>query len=127
VKQQVDLYKAAARAAGWEPTHDNVLYRGRMILGETDSAAEEIANRMGARAGAAAPGAGQGGGQGGGDPTAGVAGVQFLGGPDKVLAKARELHDAGVGILDVAVAGGGVSRSLQLFGRAFAPALAELV
>ena len=83
VKMQVDIYKAAARAAGWEPTHDNVLYRGRMILGETDEDAQEIANRMAA---AAAPRTPTGapahqGGQGGGDPTAGPAGVQMMGGP----------------------------------------------
>ena len=122
VKQQVDIYKQAARAAGWEPTHDNVLYRGRMIIAETDSAADEIANRIGVRTGPAAPG----GGQGGGDPTAGVAGVQLKGGLETVLAKARQLHDAGVGILDVGVAGGGMTRSLELFGRRFAPALAEI-
>ena len=76
---------------------------------------------MPARPGPGAPG----GGQGGGDPTAGVAGVQFMGGPATVLAKAKALHEAGVGILDVAVAGGGMTRSLELFGRQFAPALAE--
>jgi alkanesulfonate monooxygenase SsuD/methylene tetrahydromethanopterin reductase-like flavin-dependent oxidoreductase (luciferase family) len=123
VKQQVEVYKKAAREAGWEPTHDNVLYRGRMIIGETDSAAEEIANKIGIRTGPAAPG----GGQGGGDPTAGVAGVQLLGGLETVIAKARLLHEAGVGILDVGVAGGGMTRSLELFGSRFAPALAELV
>ncbi|MBS0412499.1 MAG: LLM class flavin-dependent oxidoreductase [Proteobacteria bacterium] len=122
VRQQVDLYRQAAREAGWEPTHDNVLYRGRMIIGRTDSEAEDIANRVGVRTGPAAPG----GGQGGGDPTAGVAGVQFLGGLDSVMAKARELHDAGVGILDLGVAGGGVGRTLELFDRTFAPALAEV-
>lgn len=122
VKQQVEIYKRAAREAGWEPTHDNVLYRGRMIIGETDQAAEEIANRIGIPTGPAA----SGGGQGGGDPTAGVAGVQLLGGLETVLAKARRLHDAGVGILDVGVAGGGMTRSLELFGRRFAPALAEI-
>jgi alkanesulfonate monooxygenase SsuD/methylene tetrahydromethanopterin reductase-like flavin-dependent oxidoreductase (luciferase family) len=122
VAKQVALYRRAARTAGWEPTHDNVLYRGRMIIADTDGEAEEIASRMPARAGIGIPG----GGQGGGDPTAGVAGVQFMGGPDTVLAKARALHEAGVGILDVAVAGGGMTRSLELFGRRFAPALAEI-
>jgi alkanesulfonate monooxygenase SsuD/methylene tetrahydromethanopterin reductase-like flavin-dependent oxidoreductase (luciferase family) len=125
VKQQVDIYKRAAREAGWEPTHDNVLYRGRMIIAETDSEANEIAERMRAHAPATTP-VGAPAGAGGGDPTAGVAGVQFVGGPDAVLQKARLLHDAGVGILDVAVAGGGMTRSLELFGRKFIPALAEV-
>jgi alkanesulfonate monooxygenase SsuD/methylene tetrahydromethanopterin reductase-like flavin-dependent oxidoreductase (luciferase family) len=126
VKEQVDIYKKAAREAGWEPTHDNVLYRGRMIIGSTDSEANDIAERLRGAAPATTP-TGAPAGAGGGDPTAGVAGVQFLGGVDTVLQKARLLHEAGVGILDVAVAGGGMTRSLELFGRAFAPALAELV
>ena len=46
VKRQVDVYKAAARAAGWEPTHDNVLFRGRMIVAQNDAQAEEIAQRI---------------------------------------------------------------------------------
>ena len=125
VKQQVDIYKRAAHAAGWEPTHDNVLYRGRMVIAETDSAANEIAERIRARAPATTP-TGAPAGAGGGDPTAGVAGIQFVGGPDAVLRKAQTLHEAGVGILDVAVAGGGMTRSLELFGRLFAPALKEV-
>ena len=125
VKEQVDIYRRAARAAGWEPTHDNVLYRGRMIIAETDSAANEIAERVRARAPATTP-TGAPAGAGGGDPTAGVAGIQFVGGPDTVLKKAQVLRDAGVGILDVAVAGGGMTRSMELFGRLFAPALKEV-
>jgi alkanesulfonate monooxygenase SsuD/methylene tetrahydromethanopterin reductase-like flavin-dependent oxidoreductase (luciferase family) len=125
VKQQVDTYKAAARAAGWEPTHDNVLYRGRMIIADTDSEANGTAERLRGGGPATTP-TGAPAGAGGGDPTAGAAGVQFLGGPDTFLAKAKLLHDAGVGILDLGVAGGGMTRSLELFGRKFAPALAEM-
>jgi alkanesulfonate monooxygenase SsuD/methylene tetrahydromethanopterin reductase-like flavin-dependent oxidoreductase (luciferase family) len=127
VKQQVDIYKAAARAAGWEPTHDNVLYRGRMIIAETDEEAQEIAGRqMAAAGGPPTTPTGAPAGAGGGDPTAGPAGLQFLGGVDSVVKKARLLHDAGVGILDVAIAGGGMARSFELFGRQFAPALQEI-
>ena len=125
VKQQVDTYVKAARAAGWEPTRDNVLYRGRMIIGETDAAAQEIADRI-AGAGPAMTPTGAPAGAGGGDPTAGPAGVQFLGGVGSVVEKARQLHDAGVGILDVAFAGGGATRSMELFSRAFGPALQEV-
>jgi alkanesulfonate monooxygenase SsuD/methylene tetrahydromethanopterin reductase-like flavin-dependent oxidoreductase (luciferase family) len=125
VKEQVDIYKRAARGAGWEPTNDNVLYRGRMIIADTDSEANEIAERLRARAPATTP-TGAPGGAGGGDPTAGVAGVQFVGGVDAVVRKAQALHEAGVGIIDVAVAGGGMTRSMELFGRKFVPALREV-
>lgn len=132
VAAQVEIYRKACREAGWEPTHDNVLYRGRMVIGETDEAAFEIANAMaaGPNARASAPGAAPGGnappGAGGGDPTAGAAGLQFLGGVESVVRKARELHDAGVGILDVAFAGGSQRRSFELFSRKFAGALADI-
>lgn len=122
VAKQVGIYRDAACKAGWEPTADNVLYRGRMLLAETDAEADEIAGQTPGVARPAAPG----GGQGGGDPTAGVAGVQFLGGIDTVIAKARALNEAGVGILDVAVAGGGLRRTCELFQRRLAPALREI-
>jgi alkanesulfonate monooxygenase SsuD/methylene tetrahydromethanopterin reductase-like flavin-dependent oxidoreductase (luciferase family) len=114
VRRQVEVYRAAARAAGWEPTRDDVLFRGRMIVAEDDTQADEIANRIapGMRTAAAR---GTTGGAGGGDPTAGIAGLQFVGGPESVLAKARALHEAGVGILDVAVIGAGMQRALETF------------
>ncbi|HXQ45030.1 MAG TPA: LLM class flavin-dependent oxidoreductase, partial [Caulobacteraceae bacterium] len=121
VKRQVDLYKAAARAAGWEPTHDNVLYRGRMLIGETDADAEASADRLRGAAPSTAP-SGAPGGAGGGDPTAGVAGLQFLGGVETVVRKAEALHEAGVGVIDVALAGG-VTRSMELFGAKFSEPL----
>jgi hypothetical protein len=96
-----------------------------MIIGETDAAAQEIADRI-AGAGPAMTPTGAPAGAGGGDPTAGPAGVQCLGGVGSVVEKARQLHDAGVGILDVAFAGGGATRSMELFSRAFGPALQEV-
>jgi len=115
VRRQVEVYKKAATEAGWAPTHDNVLFRGRMIVAESDADAEEIAHRIAPWmrtspvTGTAAPGAG------GGDPTAGIAGIQFMGGPDAVVARAEQLHDAGVGILDVAVIGAGMDRAMETF------------
>jgi alkanesulfonate monooxygenase SsuD/methylene tetrahydromethanopterin reductase-like flavin-dependent oxidoreductase (luciferase family) len=129
VARQVELYRQAARDAGWEPSADNVLYRGRMVIGESDAAAAEIAARLAAAGPVMLPSgapSGTQGGAGGGDPTAGPAGIQFLGGVDSVVRKAQELADAGVGILDVAIVGGGVQRSMELFGRLFGPALREI-
>ena len=122
VKRQVEVYRRAAREAGWEPTHDNVLFRGRMIVAEDDAAADAIADRIAPNMRTAAA-AGTTGGAGGGDPTAGIAGIQFVGGPDKVLAKARALYDAGVGIIDVAVIGAGMSRALETFAKKLAAPL----
>jgi alkanesulfonate monooxygenase SsuD/methylene tetrahydromethanopterin reductase-like flavin-dependent oxidoreductase (luciferase family) len=126
VKRQVDIYRAAAHAAGWAPTADNVLYRGRMLIAETDAEVEAIASQSPGifRGPGGQPGAA--GGEGGGDPTAGVAGVQLMGGIDTVLAKARAFHEAGVGILDLAVAGGGLRRTFEVFSRHLRPELAAM-
>ena len=85
-----------------------------MIVAEDDAQADEIAHRItpGMRTAAAARTTG---GAGGGDPTAGIAGIQFMGGPEAVIRRARELHEVGVGILDVAVIGAGMNRALETF------------
>ena len=118
VRRQVEVYRKAARAAGWEPTHDDVLYRARAIFAESDAQANELAGRVAGIAGATGAPAGGGGG----DPIAGPAGVQLLGGADTMARQARDLFDAGVGILDLAPVGN-VRRALELFGKQFAPAL----
>ena len=64
--------------------------------------------------------AGATGGAGGGDPTAGIAGIQFMGGPDAVIDRARALRDVGVGILDVAVIGNGMQRAMGVLGERLA-------
>ncbi|HJW41991.1 MAG TPA: hypothetical protein VJ476_12280, partial [Rhizomicrobium sp.] len=67
--------------------------------------------------------AGTTGGAGGGDPTAGIAGIQFMGGPQAVVERAHQLHEAGVGILDVAVIGTGAKRAMKIFGERLAEPL----
>jgi alkanesulfonate monooxygenase SsuD/methylene tetrahydromethanopterin reductase-like flavin-dependent oxidoreductase (luciferase family) len=117
VKRQVEVYRKAARAAGWEPAHDNVLFRGRMVVAQSQAESDAILDRIAphmrtaALPGTTAPGAG------GGDPTAGFAGIQFSGDPDAVVRRAEQMRDAGVGILDVAVIGahGDMDRAMDVF------------
>lgn len=125
VKKQIDIYKAAARAAGWEPTRDNVLYRARALIAETDEKAQEMASAIPGFRGVTGGGAQAQGGAGGGNPNSPLSGFQFLGGPDSVTRKARELSEVGVGIVDISL-GGGMSRSMELFQRAFAEPLREV-
>jgi len=115
VRRQVEVYKKAAREEGWEPTHDNVLFRGRMILGKDDSEAEALAERIAPQFRTAPATGATVAGAGGGAPTAGIAGIQFLGGPDAVLRRAEQMHDAGVGILDVAVIGRNTEQATEIF------------
>jgi len=125
VRRQVKLYKQAAREAGWEPTHDNVLYRARMLVAETDAQAQELAGGMPAFPGIAGRTRRTPAGAGGGDPIATLAGLQLCGGIETVIKQARALHEAGVGVLDLALAGG-MQRSLELFGSKLAPALGDI-
>jgi alkanesulfonate monooxygenase SsuD/methylene tetrahydromethanopterin reductase-like flavin-dependent oxidoreductase (luciferase family) len=112
VRERVAIFKRAAREAGWEPPRKDVLFRGRMIVAEDDARADAIADRVAPNMTSVA--------QQGGDPTAGFGGIQFPGGPDKVLAKAEALHDAGVGIIDVALIGARMEEALETFARRLA-------
>jgi alkanesulfonate monooxygenase SsuD/methylene tetrahydromethanopterin reductase-like flavin-dependent oxidoreductase (luciferase family) len=134
VAEHVAFYRERARAAGWEPAHDQVLYRALAHVAETDEQAQAAVPRPAARrapAGVAAvAGAGPRPGteaQAGGDAGAGGPGfgIHFLGSPDTVVRKARELHDAGVGILDLAFAGGSTRRSMELFAERVIPRIRD--
>jgi hypothetical protein len=49
-----------------------------------------------------------------------------MGGPEAVVRRARELHEAGVGILDVAVIGGTMRRAMDLYQSKFAAPLRDI-
>lgn len=139
VAKHVDHYRECANAAGWTPTHENVLFRARALVAPDDEQANAIVERTraavaermqraagtnyGPQAHAEAPHAPAG--EGGGAP--GVAGFQFFGTPKTIVSQVRRYHDAGVGIVDVAFAGdaygrGGTTKALH----AIAEVLPEL-
>jgi alkanesulfonate monooxygenase SsuD/methylene tetrahydromethanopterin reductase-like flavin-dependent oxidoreductase (luciferase family) len=122
VASSVAMYHERATAAGWTPTHDNVLFRARVLVAPDDEQAQAIVDRvraaMAARMGRAegvdygpshqdeAPRNAQG--EGGGAP--GVAGFQFYGTPKTILRQMQAYRDAGVGIIDGAFAGDAYGR-----------------
>jgi alkanesulfonate monooxygenase SsuD/methylene tetrahydromethanopterin reductase-like flavin-dependent oxidoreductase (luciferase family) len=83
IAKAVALYRAEAEKAGWSPTSDHVLYRAIANPGESDSAAEDAAAR---------------------GPS--LFAPYFHGGPQRVLGQIEALRDVGVGVIDMALAGG---------------------
>ncbi len=113
VAEHIAQYRRLAAEEGWTPTHDDVLYRARLLCADDDEQAREIVAKA-APFGRAAPE----GGQGGGNPGGG--GIQFFGTPQTILEQAKAFHAAGVGIMDVAFAGdaygrGGTRRAMEVF------------
>ncbi len=149
----VDKYVQLCQAAGWEPTEDQIVYRGGICLGETDQAAESCLAKLearglqrglavgpvltravqSARAGEAfnvrrVPAAGNAARAG--RSIRGMVG--FAGSPDTVVRQLSEFHEkCGVGVVDLAFQQPGVSHAqvmpaIELFGREVLPRLREL-
>ena len=93
----IDHYKSEAAQAGWHPTREHILYRGICTIAETDAEAAEIASPL-----LTSP-------LPGGDE--GIVGqafgrLQWQGDPETVFSQCRELHDIGIGVIDLAFVGG---------------------
>jgi alkanesulfonate monooxygenase SsuD/methylene tetrahydromethanopterin reductase-like flavin-dependent oxidoreductase (luciferase family) len=142
VAATVARYKEAAAQAGWQPTPQHILYRGFIVVAESEAEAarlgegfvpprmaESIARNKqyqmtgnGATARAlpddwARPG-----------PVGfGLGRLQFAGTPDTIVERIREFHEAtGVGVLDFILTAGNtprdaIQRSLELLGREVLP------
>lgn len=152
VARVVDKYKEWCQEAGWEPTRDQLVYRGSIVLAETDELAEELmesfkgdgAGRgmpMGAAINRAVQTARAGkennrrqlvppGGQP--DPIRDARGlITFVGGPDTVVKQLKEFHDhCGMGVVDFGFQQPGIDHSqvmkeLDLFGREVLPRIKE--
>jgi alkanesulfonate monooxygenase SsuD/methylene tetrahydromethanopterin reductase-like flavin-dependent oxidoreductase (luciferase family) len=145
--EMVRIYRAAAREAGWEPTDEDVLYRARAYVAETDEQAETEARQyeVGDFAGPLAPPArraaaharimaeisGTKGGPGGGAPIPPGKGTmpEFYGNPDTVARQIRaEAQRIGFGVLDLSHDAFWLPhelglRSLERFGREVLPQL----
>jgi alkanesulfonate monooxygenase SsuD/methylene tetrahydromethanopterin reductase-like flavin-dependent oxidoreductase (luciferase family) len=134
VAQTVARYRAAAAAAGWEPAPEQIVYRGFVVVADTEAEAAALeadflpahmahliaankARQLGAKLddGAQAP-AGFGLGR-----------LLFAGTPDRVVEQVRAFQEAtGVGVIDLIFNAGrtppdAVRRGIELFGRAVLP------
>jgi alkanesulfonate monooxygenase SsuD/methylene tetrahydromethanopterin reductase-like flavin-dependent oxidoreductase (luciferase family) len=145
VTRLVRHYRDECARLGWSPAADDVVYRGAIVVADTDAQATEAAQRYrigapggGAPANAAVRAAIAATGKAG--PTTSllappeeryVGGPTFCGGPETVIAQLRAFADAGVGVVDLLFGGGRApqsltDRSVELFGREVLPAIREL-
>ena len=104
VAKHVALYRSEAEKAGWSPGPDQVLYRAVAQIAETDAEADaQMARTSGGRF---AP--------------------YFNGGPQRLLGQIEALHDAGVGVIDMAFGPMGQERALaamEMLARDVLPAM----
>lgn len=93
VAKAVSLYRAEAEKAGWQPTPDHVVYRAIAQVAESDAAADDLAAH-----------------------TPSLFAPYFKGGPNRILSQIEVLRDAGVGVIDMALGGGGHAHAMASLG-----------
>jgi alkanesulfonate monooxygenase SsuD/methylene tetrahydromethanopterin reductase-like flavin-dependent oxidoreductase (luciferase family) len=147
-----EKYYAWCDEAGWQPTPDQIVYRGSIYLAQTDQQAEAwyegvtragpvpggIAMRPAVSRAIQAARAGEafdlrntlaGGVQG--DVAGAARGLSFMGGPDTVVKQLKAFHDqCGVGVVDLffqqpSVSHREVMEEIELFGREVLPQIKE--
>jgi alkanesulfonate monooxygenase SsuD/methylene tetrahydromethanopterin reductase-like flavin-dependent oxidoreductase (luciferase family) len=147
-----EKYYAWCDEAGWQPTPDQIVYRGSIYLAETDKQAEAwlegvkragpvpggIAMRPAVSRAIQAARAGEafdlrnllaGGVQG--DVAGAARGLSFMGGPDTVVKQLKAFHDrCGVGVVDLffqqpSVSHKEVMQEIELFGKEVLPQIKE--
>jgi alkanesulfonate monooxygenase SsuD/methylene tetrahydromethanopterin reductase-like flavin-dependent oxidoreductase (luciferase family) len=146
-KKSVTHYRECARAAGWEPTPDHVIYRSAFHVAETDEQAfadmatlpprVSLTNKNKALSAAVAK-SGYFGSDFAGQTTRNATrelaerielGQIVVGSPETVLKQVRRIHDElGAGIIDLPVGvqlGERTMRSIELFGSKVLPRMRE--
>ncbi len=147
----VEKYRAWCRAAGWQPSPDNIVYRGGICLSETDERAHDFLNSLHARgverglsissslarAVLAARAGARFDSRAHVDPSPTSSRpprgqLNFVGGPESVSAQIEDLyHRCGVGVVDLAfqqpgMSHEGVMEQVELFGSRVLPRIKEL-
>jgi alkanesulfonate monooxygenase SsuD/methylene tetrahydromethanopterin reductase-like flavin-dependent oxidoreductase (luciferase family) len=134
----VQEYRAEAGQAGWEPTPDDIVYRGFALVADTDDRADELerdflpANRRYLLAGPV-PGPAPESSITRTTPSAplGEGRILFAGSPETVVERIRTFHElTGVGVIDLVFSSAqipksAVRRSVELFGREVLPRIRD--
>jgi alkanesulfonate monooxygenase SsuD/methylene tetrahydromethanopterin reductase-like flavin-dependent oxidoreductase (luciferase family) len=146
----IETYKKWCQESGWQPTPDDIVYRGAIYLAETNQDANKRMDELKAggfqrglgltpsisRAvqearnnGESRPHVVGDGGRNAARDSRGL--MTFMGSPDTVVKHLKDLHDiAGVGVVDFGFQQPGVShkevmKELELFGREVLPQIKE--
>jgi alkanesulfonate monooxygenase SsuD/methylene tetrahydromethanopterin reductase-like flavin-dependent oxidoreductase (luciferase family) len=130
ISQAITHYRAEAARHGWEPQRDQVIFRGNLIVTDSDEEAQQLAAQLAAMPHLRRPHSA---------PTPAVPEhtaslsapvllnqAQFCGSPQTVVAQMKALHDLGVGVVDLVVPAGLMSQarllsSLELLAREVLP------
>jgi alkanesulfonate monooxygenase SsuD/methylene tetrahydromethanopterin reductase-like flavin-dependent oxidoreductase (luciferase family) len=130
VAEHVRQYREEAARAGWQPHEDQIVYRGFVIVADTDERAHQLEERFlvphqrSLLRGPRPPGHVD-------TDEARSGRMLFCGSPDTVVQRLRAFHDTtGVGVVDLIFSGGqtdpaDVRRSIELFGREVLPRIRE--
>jgi alkanesulfonate monooxygenase SsuD/methylene tetrahydromethanopterin reductase-like flavin-dependent oxidoreductase (luciferase family) len=142
VGDTVSRYRAEAATAGWSPTEDDVVYRGFVVVADTDEKAADMESIFvpaplrfllrgpapGPTDAFGAPGSpGNAHGPDSGPVPFGAGRMLFSGSPDTVVQQIEDFHAAtGVGVIDLLFSSGqnpheDVKHSVELFGREVLP------
>ena len=147
VKETVDIYLREAAAAGWQPTSEQIVYRGFIVVADTEQEAARLeetftksgrmrsiaVNMRANRAGLVAPVEDFNNPKPDeGEIGYGLGRLTFAGTPDMLVEAVRRFHeDTGVGVIDLIFQGGGVERAavrrgIELFGREVLPRIRSI-
>jgi alkanesulfonate monooxygenase SsuD/methylene tetrahydromethanopterin reductase-like flavin-dependent oxidoreductase (luciferase family) len=130
VAETVRQYRQEAARVGWTPSEEQIVYRGFVIVADTDARAFELEEHFLAPhqrrllRGPTPPGQVE-------PPDSRDARMLFCGNPDRVVERLHAFHDTtGVGVVDLIFSGGqsdpsDVRRSIELFGREVLPRIRE--
>jgi alkanesulfonate monooxygenase SsuD/methylene tetrahydromethanopterin reductase-like flavin-dependent oxidoreductase (luciferase family) len=124
-QQMITLYHAEAAKAGWQPTSDDVIYRGLTYIADTDEQAQaDMGAYFGARAAEQAKL--QSSTMGGPPVVPLILQPYFVGGATTVLERFKALYDVGVGVVDTVFTIGSHEQqvaSIERFGKQLLPTL----
>jgi len=152
VAQIAEYYRQECAKYGWQPAPDQLLYRGFIGVGEDETEAAALQSRyfgessvmqfFRGRAAAVSPPAlpvpqpsdadGKNSGASKGTPGLVLGSLHFCGSPDAVVQQIAQLYErAGVGVIDLAFSGPGLTeqealKSLRLFGTEVLPRIRHL-
>lgn len=132
VAQVVSYYRAEAARYGWEPREDQIIFRGNLIVTETDEEAQQLAARLAllphVKRPESAPVSSTVPASGGyaAAPAPQLGTAQFCGSPHTLIEQLKALHNLGVGVVDLVMPTGLISQekvlhSLELFGKEVLP------
>lgn len=132
VAQVISHYRAEAAKHGWEPRADQIIFRGNLIATDTDEEAQQLAARLSALPHLQRPQSPPAAPPSDGAHKADLAApvlinrAQFCGSPRTLVAQMKELHDLGVGAVDLVIPSNLMSQaqvlhSLELFAKEVLP------